>query len=431
MLSVPSNARNVWITVSAPADGRALGTLPMHSPERVHAVVSCLRETQVLWRSMGVVGRANWLTKFRDWLLGNEDMIVGLLAAETGKPVAAAYREFRIGIDALDYHRTRGAEFLEPRHTRTGGVPNASLQLAIAQRPSAVVGVISPWAYPLASPLFELVPALLSGSAVVVKPSSVTPLTLRALVTGWAELGAPPVLDVVAGHEAGPALVDAVDFVHFSGSPETGKVIALRAAARLIPCRLELGGKSSAVVLTGVDIGRAAAGIALGGLSGSGQSCSSIERVFVESPIYDAFIDRLVDEVDAYGAQDPDDTTVEVMTSSAHVIQVKNQVEDAVKRGAVVRAGGSGSGHTFAPTVLADADPAMSVLTLQTLGPVLPVVRVADAEQAIALANDPYGPCASVWTTDDPAGAYVCGRLTAARVAVNDVSVHLTPLLHV
>lgn len=431
MLSVPSNARNAWITVSAPADGRPLGTLPMHSPDRVHAVVSCLRETQVLWRSMGVVGRANWLSKFRDWLLGNEDTIVGLLAAETGKPVAAAYREFRIGIDALDYHRTRGAEFLEPRRARTGGVPNASLQHAIAQRPCAVVGVMSPWAYPLASALFEVVPALLSGSAVVVKPSSVTPLTLRALVTGWAELGAPPVLDFVAGHEAGPALVDAVDFVHFSGSPEIGKVIALRAAARLIPCRLELGGKSSAVVLTGVDIGRAAAGIALGGLAGSGQSCSCIERVFVESPIYDVFIDRLVDEVDAFGTQDPDDTTVEVMTSAVHVIQVKNQVDDAVARGAVARAGGRGSGHTFAPTVLADVDPAMSVLTQQTLGPVLPVVRVADAEQAIALANDPYGPCASVWTTDGPAGSYVCGRLNAARVAVNDVSVHLTPMLHV
>src|SRR6266568_5666726 len=112
MLSVPSNARNAWITVTSPADGRALGTLPMHSPDRVHAVVSCLRETQALWRSMGVVGRANWLTKFRDWLLDNADAIVGMLAAETGKSVSAAHREFRIGIDALDYHRTRGAEFL-------------------------------------------------------------------------------------------------------------------------------------------------------------------------------------------------------------------------------------------------------------------------------------------------------------------------------
>jgi len=431
MLSVPSNARNAWITVTAPADGRALGTLPMHSPDRVHAVVACLRETHALWRSMGVVGRANWLTKFRDWLLDNENAIVGQLAGETGKSVSAAHREFRLGIDTLDYHRTRAADFLVSPRARTGGMPNAALQLAIAHRPCAVVGVISTWTYPLASALLEVIPALLAGSAVVVKPSSETPLTMRTLVTGWAELGAPPVLDFVAGHEAGPALVDAVDFVYFGGSPETGKVIALRAAARLIPCRLELGGKSSAVVLTGVDIGRAAAGIALGGLAGSGQSCSCIERVFVESPIYDAFIDRLVDEVAAFGAQDPDDTSAEVMTSAAHVIHVQNQVADAIARGATVRVGGSGSGHTFAPTVLADVDPAMSVLTQQTLGPVLPVVRVADAEQAIALANDPYGPCASVWTTDGTAGVYVSGRLTAARVAINDVSVHLTPMLHV
>jgi betaine-aldehyde dehydrogenase len=375
MLSIPPNSRDSWITVSAPADGRALGVLPTHSPERVQAVVAGLRESQELWRSLGVVGRANWLTKLRDWLLENADAILEVLATETGKSVSVAHREFRL--------------------------------------------------------LLELVPALLAGSAVVVKPSSVTPMTMRTLVTGWTELGAPPVLDFVAGHEAGPAVVDAVDLVHFSGSPETGKVVALRAAARLIPCRLELGGESAAVVLAGADIGRAAAGIALGGLAGSGQSCGSIERVFVESAVYDPFVDRLVDEVDAFGAQDPDDSTVEVMTSGVHVLRVRDQVADAVAQGAAARVGGSGSGHAFEPTVLTDADPAMAVLTQQTLGPVLPVVRVADAEQAIALANDPYSPCASVWTTDQTAGSYVAGRLTAARVALNDVAVHLNPVLHV
>ncbi|MFF3571570.1 aldehyde dehydrogenase family protein [Nocardia jiangxiensis] len=411
--------------MTAPADGRILGTLPMHTPDRVHANVARLREAQSEWRAMGVVGRAHWLTTFRDWLLDNEDPIAGLLAAETGRSATAAHREFRLSIDALDYHRTRGADFLTPPRTRGGRVPGTALRLAVAHRPCAVVGVISSWTAPMAAPLLDVIPALLAGSAVVVKPSSVTPLTMRALVTGWLDLGAPPVFEFAAGYEAGAAIVDVVDAVHFGGSPETGKVVALRAAARLVPCRLDIGGKSAAIVLAGADIGRAATGIALGGLAGSGQSCASIERVFVESAIYDAFLDRLVEEVIAFGSHDPDDATVEVMTSAAHVECVRQQIADALAKGARVRVGGNGHGHTVQPTVLADVDPAMAVLRQQTLGPVLPVVRVADVEQAVALANDPFAPCTSVWTSDDAAADDVAGRLTAARIAINEVSVHL------
>ncbi|MBF6332872.1 aldehyde dehydrogenase family protein [Nocardia transvalensis] len=428
MLSARSNTTcTAWITVAAPADGTVLGTLPMHSPDRVRAVVACLRETQLHWRSLGVVGRVHWMTRFRDWLLDNRDVLVELLAAETGKSVSDAVREFRLAIDAIDYHRTRGADFLGGQRPRPNGVSHVALRLAIGYRPCAVTGVLASWIYPLATAMFDAVPALLAGSAAVVKPSAVTPLTTRAVITGWAQVGAPPVLDFVAGHQAGPALVDAVDQVYFTGSPEVGKVVALRAAARLVPCRLELGGKSSAIVLADADPDRAAAGIALGGLAESGQNCHSIERVFVESACYDAFVDRLVAEVAAFGAADPDDSRVDVMTSSAHVRQVHEQVRDARAKGAVARIGGTGAGHLFAPTVLAGVDPSMRVLNHQTLGPVLPVVRVADADEAIALANDPSGPCASVWTTDEAAGAYVAGRLCAARVGHNDVSVHLVP----
>ncbi len=432
MFSIPSNAaRDSWITVTAPADGRVLGTLPTHTPDLVHASVARLRAAQIRWRAMGVVGRVHWLTTFRDWLLENEDPIAAVLAAETGRSAAAAHREFRLGIDALDYHRTRGADFLTPPHTRTGRATGTDLRLAVAHRPCAVAGVISSWTAPMAAPLLDVIPALLAGSAVVVKPSSVTPLTMRALVTGWLDLGAPPVLEFVAGSRAGAAVVDVVDAVHFGGSPETGKVIALRAASRLIPCRLDIGGKSAAVVLAGADLGRAAAGIALGGLAGSGQCCASIERVFVESAIYDAFLDRLGEEVLAFGAHDPDDSSVEVMTSAAHVACVREQIADAVAKGARVRVGGNGDGHIVQPTVLADADPAMAVLQQQTLGPILPVVRVADAEQAIALANDPFAPCVSVWTADDAAADDVAARLTAGRVAINDVSVHLAAAFRV
>ncbi|MBB5911879.1 betaine-aldehyde dehydrogenase [Nocardia transvalensis] len=428
MLSThPNSAGNAWLTVTSPGDGRALGTLPIHGPDHVRAVTAALRQAQMSWRAMGVVGRVQWLTRFREWLSDNRDTLADLLASETGKSVAAALREFRLGIDALDYHRTHGADFLGASWQRTHGNPSVALQLAITYRPCAVVGVVSPWTYPLASTLLDAVPALMAGSAVLVKPSSVTPLTVRAALAGWAAIGAPPVLDLVVGPEAGPAVVDAVDHVYFTGSPETGKVVALRAAARLIPCRLAVGGKSSAIVLPDADLGGAAAGIALGGLAESGQNCHSVERVFVAAPVYDAFVERLVTEVAAFGADDPGDIRVTPVTSAAHVRHLGDQVQDALAKGASLRIGGTAEGQVFEPTVLADADPAMSVLTQQTLGPILPVVRVADAEAALIPANDPSGPCVSVWTGDDAAARYLAGRLLAARVGRNDVSVHLAP----
>ncbi|MCX4095384.1 aldehyde dehydrogenase family protein [Nocardia sp. alder85J] len=418
-------ARNAWITVAAPADGRVLGTLPMHTPDRVRALVTDLRAAQIEWRALGVVGRARWISRFRDWLPANRQRLVELFAAETGKPIAAAMREFQLCLDAIDYHRTHGAEFLDGHRPRPHALPSVSLHLAIAYRPCPVVGVLAPWTHPLAVTVFDAIPALMAGSAVVVKPSSVTPLTVRALVGGWAELGAPPVLEFVVGRAAGPAVVDTVDYVHFTGSPETGRMVALRAATRLVPCRLELGGKSSALVLADADLDRAATGIAVGGLAECGQSCHSIERVFVESACYDAFLERLTAEVAGCAAEAGE--PAEVMTSAAHVRHIHEQVRDARAKGASLRAGGSGHDHTFEPTVLADVDPGMSILTQQTLGPVLPVMRVATADQALPLLNDPCGPVASVWTSDDSAGRELAGRIVAARVAVADVSVHLAP----
>ncbi|MFI5779462.1 aldehyde dehydrogenase family protein [Nocardia sp. NPDC051570] len=431
MLSARTNSTSTdWITVTAPVDGRLLGTVPTHTVDGVDALVAGLRRDQWQWRSLGVVGRVHWMTRLRDWLLDNRDTLVELLADETGKSVSAALREFRLGIDAIDFHRTHGAEFLGTHRPRPLHVPNVALRLTIAHRPCAVVGVLAGWTYPLATMLFDAVPALLSGSAVLVRPASVTPLTTRAVITGWTQVGAPPVLEYAVGPDAGRAVVDCVDAVHFTGSPETGKVVALRAAARLIPCRLEIGGKSSAIVLADADLDRAAVGIALGGLAESGQNCHSIERVFVESAVYDAFVERLVAEVAAFGADDPDDSGVDVLTSAAHVRHLEEQVRDAVAHGATLRIGGAGSGHVFAPTVLAGAAAGMRVLTQQTLGPILPVVRVDDVDQAAVAANEACGPCASVWTTDDAAEAYLAGRLLAPRIGHNDVSVHLVPLTY-
>lgn len=172
------------LTVIAPADGRVVDTIATDTPDGVHATVYRLRDNAALWHSLGVVGRIHWLTLFRNWLLDNRDALVALLGAETGKTGSEADAEFGLALDALDHYRAHGAEFLGGRHPQVALRPGAAMQLAVAQSACAVVGVLGPWTYPLALAAFDAVPALVSGAAVVVKPSSETPLTLRALTRG-------------------------------------------------------------------------------------------------------------------------------------------------------------------------------------------------------------------------------------------------------
>ncbi|UFS97126.1 aldehyde dehydrogenase family protein [Nocardia huaxiensis] len=420
--------RTPMLTVIAPADGRVIDTLPPDTPERVLDTVDRLRSNTDLWRSLGVVGRVHWLTTFRNWLLDNRNGLVRLLAAETGKPESDAEAEFELAIDTLDHYRTHAADFLGGRYPQLSLRPAAAMQLAVADRACAVVGIIGPWTYPLALAMFDAVPALVAGAGVVVKSSSQTPLTMRAVARGWESIGAPAVFETVTGHDAGPAVLDCVDFVRFTGCVETGKVVALRAAGRLIPCCLDLGGKSAAVVLADADLDQAAACIALGGLAHSGQTCNSVERIYVESSVYEPFLCRLVDEAAAFVPMTGDEPGSGVMTSADQVARIRDQVRDALRKGATLRCGGTGAGHTFEPTVLADADPTMSVLTQQTLGPILPVVRVADAGEAFELAlRPPTGPCASLWTSDTTAALRAATRFAPIRVGVNDVSMHIAP----
>ncbi|MBL1079651.1 aldehyde dehydrogenase family protein [Nocardia sp. 2] len=418
--------RPPMLTVIAPADGHVIDTIPTDSPERVRDAVERLRGNSELWRSLGVVGRVHWLTMFRNWLLDNRDTVVSLLGWETGKPESETEAEFALAVDTLDHYRAQAADFLGGRYPQLSLRPSAAMQLAVTDRSCAVVGVIGPWTYPLALAMFDAVPALVAGAAVIVKSSSETPLTMRAVADGWASVGAPAVFDTVAGHDAGPAVLDSVDFVRFTGCVETGKVVALRAAGRLIPCCLDLGGKSAAVVLADADLDQAAACIALGALAHSGQSCNSVERIYVESSVYEPFLCRLVDEAAAFAPLAGDEPGAGVMTSASQVARIRDQVRDALLKGATLRCGGTGTGHTFEPTVLGDVDPTMAVLTQQTLGPILPVVRVADAGEAFELAlRPPAGPCASIWTADTAAAVRAAGRFAPIRVGINDVSLHI------
>lgn len=421
------------IRVHAPADGSLVAVVPDSSPADVAATIGALRAHQPAWEALGARGRASWLRRYGRWLRAHLTEVATLLQSETGKPWQEARLEIFLALDLLDYCARNAARFLAERHPRSHGLLTAAKKLTVGYRPYPVVGVICPWNVPLLIALADALPALAAGAAVVVKPSELTPVATRRVIDGWREIGAPNVLSCITGARGtGAAVIDGVDFVQFTGSTRTGREIAGRAAQRLIPCSLELGGKDAAIVLADADLDRAAGGVVWGALFNSGQACVAVERVYAEAPIYDEFIDRVVQRVCSL-RQGQDgrayDADVGALASAAQLQIVQAQVRDAVSKGALVLAGGGPSalgGNFFEPTVLVNVDHTMEIMREETFGPTIPIMRVADADEAIRLTNDsPYGLSTTVWTRDRAQGRRIARAIEAGAVNINDAFTNL------
>jgi acyl-CoA reductase-like NAD-dependent aldehyde dehydrogenase len=423
--------------VRRPADGSLIRELPIDSPESVAAEAAKLRAAQPAWEAIGFAGRRRWLEALRDWILSNQDRLDDLMQQETGKVRADAALEAFYCLEAINFWIDQGPKFLADEIVSPHNPLLKSKRAKIVYRPFGVVGFISPWNFPVILSLGDALPALMAGNAALIKPSELTPLTLMEMVRGWQEdIGAPDVLRVVNGMgETGGALVDESDYVQFTGSERTGRVVMKRAADTLTPVSLELGGKDPLIVTRDADIDRAVNATAWGGLLNTGQICISIERVYVEEPIYDEFVDKLRAQVETLrqGA-DGDTYTAELgaMTSPAQVDIVSEQVEDARAAGARVLTGGKrkdGAGDWYEPTVIADVDHSMKVMREETFGPVIPVMKVRDVEQAIELANDTtYGLGSSVFAGDAAEGERIARRIEAGSCNVNDVLVNYNVL---
>ena len=420
------------IEVLNPATGATVGSVAIDSPQSVAETVARVRANQAEWEALGVEGRYRWLGKLRDWMLDNSERIADMMQAETGKVRADTATEVIYLTDLINFYGTKAAKFIGDETVRPHSPLAASKKLMVQYRPYPVVGVISPWNFPLALALGDAIPALQAGAAVVVKPSEFTPLGIDDIIEAWREeIGGPDVFARVHGTgETGGALVDNVDFIQFTGSDRTGRKVMARAADTLTPVSLELGGKDPMIVLSDADLDRAANAATWGSMFNSGQVCLSVERIYVEEPAYDEFVAKLTKEVGAL-RQGADGKTPEkdvgAMTSPNQRAVVEAHVEDALAKGAKALTGGKrvdGPGDYFEPTVLVDVDHSMTVMRDETFGPVVGVMKVRDSEQALQLANDTrYGLAGSVFGEKERAER-VGRRIEAGAVNVNDVIVN-------
>ncbi|MEU5426581.1 succinic semialdehyde dehydrogenase [Streptomyces olivoreticuli] len=416
-------------TVShTPFTGRKLADLPESGPQDVAAAFGRARRAQRAWAAVPVRERAAVLLRFHDLVLARQSEVLDLIQVETGKARLHAHEEVQAVAVAARHYGRKAPAYLRPRG-HTGVVPTLTKVTELRQ-PRGVVGQISPWNYPFELSVGDALPALVAGNTVVTKPDTETALTALWARELLIEAGLPaPVWQMVLGEGpvVGPAVVAHADYVSFTGSTRTGREVAEGAAARLVGCSLELGGKNAMLVLHDADVEKAAAGAVRGCFSSAGQLCISIERLYVHESVADAFVERFVARTRAmrlgtglaYGAD------MGSLVSGRQLETVTRHVEEAVAKGATVLTGGRPRPDIgplfYEPTVLEGVEAPMAVCAEETFGPVVSVYRFRDEDEAVALANaTPYGLNASVWTRDGRRGRALAARLRAGTVNVNE-----------
>ncbi len=418
-----------------PATGAEIGRAPLTGAKEVSQAVGRARAAQPEWAKHTFRERGRVILKAREIMLSERVELALLISRETGKPVAEALSmEIVPTLDAMYFLAHKTAKLLRPQRIDIGQYGLMGRSSKIIYKPLGVVGIISPWNFPLATPAQEIVMSLMTGNAVVLKPSELTPLTALKLGDIFKRAGlADGLLEIVTGDgSTGAALIDThVDKIMFTGSVATGKRVAAAAAKYLTPVVLELGGKDPMIVLEDADLANAARGAVWGAFANSGQACASVERCYVHESIAPQFLARVLAETKSLKQSNGagGDTDIGAMTNERQLQIVEEHVKDAVQHGGRVVSGGerlhdsdASAGYFFPPTVLTNVDHQMTIMRDETFGPVLPVMTFKTDDEAIRLANDSvYGLTASVWTRNIDRGRRLAALIDAGTVMVNEV----------
>ena len=420
------------IVARDPSNGQEIGRAALMTAADVAVAVRNARLAQPAWAALSYRERARFILRAREIVLAHTDEIANIISRETGKPpVEAISMEVVPTLDLMNYFAQNTERLLKRQKIGLGQYGLMGRSSYIFYKPLGVVGLISPWNFPWATPLDEVVMALMAGNAVVVKPSELTPFSALKIGEIFKEAKLPPgLLEIVTGDgSTGAALVEAgIDKIMFTGSVATGKRVAEAAAKRLIPVVLELGGKDPMIVLDDAKLENAARAAIWGAFCNSGQACASIERCYVHESIAPQFIDLVVKETRSLKQGNPmvEGVDVGAMSNEKQLQIVESHVSDAVKRGGRVQTGGhrldDNGGWFHEPTVMTNVDHSMELLREETFGPVLPIMTFKTDDEAVRLANDSiYGLTASVFTSDMARGRALAERIDAGTVMVNEV----------
>ncbi len=420
------------IVARDPSNGQEIGRAALMTAADVAVAVRNARLAQPAWAALSYRERAEFILRAREIVLARTDDIATLISRETGKPpVEAISMEVVPTLDLMNHFARNTERLLEREKIGLGQYGLMGRSSYIFYKPLGVVGIISPWNFPWATPLDEVVMALMAGNAVVLKPSELTPFSALKIGEVFKEAKLPPgLLEIVTGDgSTGSALVEAgVNKIMFTGSVATGKRVAEVAAKRLIPVVLELGGKDPMIVLDDAKLENAARAAIWGAFCNSGQACASIERCYVHESIAPQFIDLVVKETRALKQGKPAAEGVDVgaMSNEKQLHIVESHVSDAVKRGAQVQTGGhrldDSGGWFHEPTVITNVNHSMELMRDETFGPVLPIMTFKTDDEAVRLANDSiYGLTASIFTSDMRRGRALAERIDAGTVMINEV----------
>jgi len=417
------------LRISSPISRELIGEIEVQTAEDVRAALETARKAQPAWAALSFEERARYLTRVLRILIDRHEEFIDVVVRETGKTrLEALFMEIVASCDVLQYYAKRSGKILRDRRVRMH-LLGLLKKMRIVYRPLGVVGIITPWNGPFILALNPTIQALMAGNAVLLKPSEVTPYSGRLVADLFEAAGLPEgLLSVLLGDgETGQALTEVgVDKISFTGSVETGRKVAEACARQLLPCTLELGGKDPMIVCSDADIERASGGALFGAFMNTGQVCCSIERVYVVDEVADEFIAKVLEKVQALrqGANGEADMGAICWPNQLEVIE--RHIADAKAKGAKILAGGRRNpdleGLYYEPTVLTDVTHEMAIMREETFGPVLPIMRVRDEEEAVRLANDThYGLSGTVWTRDKHKGVELAKRVEAGSMCVNEV----------